>query len=123
MLFDFVLIGMLAVCSLVYAFLHLKKRHDLLRHGEVVQAHVVGRGENQQGSYQVLAFEVNGTQHQLPYTMPRKRQLPEGPLTLHYDPYKPENLLIEQDKTDLYGSLFCLVLGVVLAVVAVFIIM
>lgn len=122
MLFDFVLIGLLAVCSLFYAFSHLKKRWNLMRHGEVIQAQVIGRGENQQGSYQVLAFDVNGTQHQLPYTMPRKRQLPEGPLTLHYDPYKPENLLVEEDKTDLYGSLFCLVLGILLSVIAIWLI-
>lgn len=117
--FDLILIGGLAAGSLYYGIFHFIKRKRLLRQGETVSAHVVGQGSNQDGSYQILAFTVNGNEHRLPYPMPRKNKLPEGDLTLHYDPYRPENLLVEEDKTDLYGSIFCIALGIVLSIITV----
>ena len=118
-LFDLILIGGLSVGSLFYGISHLVNRRKLLHNGERVSAHVTGQGQNRDGRYLVLCFTVNGSEHHLQYAMPRKRNLPDGPLTLYYDPYHPENLLVKEDKTDLYGSIFCIVLGMVLAVITI----
>ncbi len=118
-LFDLILVGGLAVGSLIYGIKRLVKRNKLLHTGERVSARVVSEGENREGRYLVLGFTANDTEHHLQYPMPKKRTLPDGPLTLYYDPYHPENLLVAEDTTDLYGSIFCIVLGVVLAVITV----
>ena len=119
MLFDLFLVGVMAAASLYYGISHLTRRIRLKRHGQKVQAESVARGYGQSGPYQVLRFTTDGSVHQLQYPMPRKKELPAGPLTLYYDPYKPEHLLVEEDKTDLPGILFCLVLGGILAAITV----
>ena len=119
MLFDLFLVGVMAAASLYYGISHLTRRIRLRRHGQKVQAESVARGMGQSGPYQVLRFTVDGSVHQLQYAMPRKKELPAGPLTLYYDPYKPENMMVEEDKTDLPGIIFCLVLGAILAVITV----
>ena len=123
MLFDLFLVGVMAAASLFYGISHLSRRIRLKRHGQKVQAQSIARGVGQSGPYQVLRFTVDGSVHQLQYTMPRKKQLPDGPLTLYYDPYKPENMMVEEDKTDLPGIWFCLILGCILAVIAVLLVL
>ncbi len=120
-MFDLLLIAFMAIACLFYGIKQLRKRTRLLRSGHTVQAQVVSSGEGQKGRFLVLEFSVNDTKHHLQYPMPNKGSLPTGTLTLHYDPSNPENLLVEEDKADLYGIWFCLILGVVLTALAVYI--
>lgn len=122
MIFDILLIGVMAAASLYYGLKPLLQHRKLEKNGVCVTAHVVGEGENQNGRFQVLAFEANGTSHRLNYPMPRRRSLPEGDITLYYDPYHPEHLAVKGDKTNLMGSVFCLILGTALIIIGLYII-
>lgn len=122
-MFDLILFGGMAFACFFYGIKQLQKRSRLLRSGHAVTAQAVSSGEGQNGRFLVLEFTTNDTKHHLQYPMPRKGSLPNGPLTLYYDPANPENLLVAEDKTDLYGIWFCLILGVILTGIAVYIIL
>lgn len=122
-MFDLFLIGGMAFACFFYGIKQLRKRSRLLHSGHMVEAQVVSSGEGPKGRFFVLEFAINGSKHRLQYPMPRKGNLPNGPLTLYYDPTNPENLLVAEDKTDLYGIWFCLILGIVLTALAVYIVL
>ena len=119
MLTILILLGVAAVMY-GYALRTLRQRRRLTQSGEVVDARIAATGTGREGDYYVLEFSTAGGTHRLQYPYPSKAGFCRvgDTVTLHYDPYHPENLFVEEDKSPLRGVWFCLGCGAVLTVMA-----
>lgn len=117
-MFDIVFLGVGAGLMLGMWAYTWWSRQKLLKNGETVQARVAGTAQNRQGSAYVLEFETAGSTHRLQYPRPNKGEplKPGSQVTLHYDPYKPERMFVEGDRSVLLAERFYLVIGAVLLV-------
>lgn len=115
-MFDVLFFGIGAGLMLGMWLFSRRTRRRLTASGTAVRARVTGTVESRDGSAYVLEFQANGSTHRLNYPRPRKGEplKPGSEVTLYYDPYKPEKMFVDGDKTALMTEKFYLGVGIAL---------